>query len=208
MRIMAFGRDCLLQELTTLDWAQVTASQTLTYWIDMIGPAQEHIQTMHEVMKLHPLAVEDTYNQYQRGKIEEYDEQLFIIVNTLTHANGELGSRELDIFVGRTYLVTVHRDPEPLIDHAIQRVKTPNFRLPMSSGYLLYALLDTVIDNYFPILELLGERIEDLEDEILERPTPRILQELMALKRHLRQMWQTVWPEQAFFRRSSTTTKG
>ena len=103
--------------------ALLIASPETIFWVDMLGPTAEDLVVMREVFKFHPLAIEDTTNQRQRPKVEEYGDTLFTIVNTVELDDGELKFRELDVFLGRNYLVTVHAENEPVIEQVLQRCK-------------------------------------------------------------------------------------
>lgn len=178
------------------DWQAALNSPTDIVWIDLTGPDPDGIRLMREFLKFHPLAVEDTINGNQRSKLEEYADQLFLIANILIPDGHELEVHELDIFAGKNYLVTVHKLPEVLVDHTLQRLSHPAMRMPITVAYLLYMLMDTLVDSFFPILEHFGVHIEELEDDILRHPRRENLGALATLKRSLRLMWQVVWPQQ------------
>ncbi len=172
------------------------ASDKETIWVDITGPTPEDIQIMQNVFKFHPLAIEDTRNQEQRPKAEEYRDHLFIILNPMEyHDHQEVHFRELDVFVGKNYIVFVHPQAEPILDATQKRIENSQSNLPRTSTYVLYTLMDTVIDDYFPYLDLAGEQIETLEDDILDKPGPEVLNRLFYLKRSLLNMWRIVWPQ-------------
>jgi magnesium transporter len=164
-------------------------------WVDLTGPDQDDVRLMREVFQFHPLAIEDTYNHHQRPKIEEYPNHLFMIMNTVRFVDGELEFRELDVFVGRSYIVTVHADDNNVIKEVVQRM---NHSLPAASTtptYLLYVIADTVVDGYFPIMDQFESEIAALEEAILLKPQAKSLDRLFQLKRMLVNMWRVVWPQ-------------
>ena len=183
--------------------AELLAEGKTPLWIDMTGPTREDIHAMREVFRFHPLAIEDTLNQQQRPKIEEYAGYFFMILNPITFGKPELDLRELDIFVGRNYVVTVHMGPEPVIDLTRRRLEEGQNALAASPGYLTYVLMDTVIDEYFPVLDALGEAIEQLEDEVMAEPRRALLAELFDIKHMLLEMWRVVWPQRDVFNQIS-----
>jgi magnesium transporter len=154
---------------------------------------------MQEIFKFHPLAIEDTRNQEQRPKAEEYNDYLFIILNPVANVSGEIDFRELDVFVGRNYIVMVHPDREPVIAEAQRRIENGGGLVPCTSAYALYTLMDIVVDGYFPVLDFVGEEVERLESDILERPRTDTLNRLFALKRSLLNMWRIIWPQRDIF---------
>jgi magnesium transporter len=175
------------------------ASETGTIWVDMVGPTDEDIKTMRDVFKFHPLAIEDTRNQEQRPKAEEYPDHLFVILNPMLYGEEGIDFRELDVFVGKNYIVVVHPGAEPIIEQARTRIEQAQANLPRTPSYVLYILMDSVIDGYFPFLDAAGEQVEALEDLILEKPTTETLNELFHLKRSLLDMWRIVWPQREVF---------
>ncbi|MCC7206480.1 MAG: magnesium transporter CorA family protein, partial [Anaerolineae bacterium] len=185
------------QKLDQPDWAALLADTSHIVWVDMDGPSAEHLQIMHEVFKFHPLAIEDTHNKRQRAKMEEYDGHLFVILNTMGLHNDELIVRELDVFIGPNFLVTVHKGDMRAVHQAEERAAAPHTRLPISSGFLLYTLMDVVIDSYFPLLERFSDRLEMLEDAIINETRSVVVPDLVHMKRMARRMWQVVWPNQS-----------
>ncbi|HML22768.1 MAG TPA: magnesium/cobalt transporter CorA [Aggregatilinea sp.] len=164
-----------------------------TVWIDMTGPTDEDLVLLRDVFKFHPLAIEDTRNHWQRGKVDEYADYLFTILNPVEWGTNRPLFRELDVFTGCNYVVTVHRSDEPLLENVQTRIERMN-AMP-SSGFLLYAILDIVVDGYFPVLDLLAEQIEDLGDQVLEQPNQKMLNHLFDMKKTLVDMWRILWPQ-------------
>ncbi len=158
-------------------------------WINMLGPSPDDIRVLRDVFKFHPLAIEDTTNHRQRPKVEEYDGYLFIILNAATLEKASLNVRELDVFVGKNYVITVHQADEPTIETAKRRLMDAAHNHAASSGWILYVLGDVVVDGYFPILDTLGDKIEDIGDRILDNPRRETLEELFNLKRSLTEIW-------------------
>jgi magnesium transporter len=185
-----------LETKTTADLpALIGAEDNSVFWVDMDGPTPEDVRTMLEVFLFHPVAVEDTRNHEQRPKIEEYPGYLFMIVNPVSMVNDELDFRELDLFVGRNFIVTVHSGAESVVDEARKRLSNPAVLPQLSVTYMMYTMLDVVVDGYFPIMDAVEEEINDLEDVILSRPKQDALARVFTLKRMLLHLWRVVWPE-------------
>jgi magnesium transporter len=188
------------QMVESPDVAALIASSETIFWVDMLGPSAEDLVVMREVFQFHPLAIEDTTNQRQRPKVEEYGETLFTIVNTVELMDGELKFRELDVFLGRNYLVTVHTENEPVIEKVLLRCKNrAQYGQPSTLGYVTYALVDTVVDSYFPVLDTVGDEIEAMNEAILERPQKETLARLFQLKRTLAEMWRVAGQQRDMF---------
>jgi magnesium transporter len=163
-------------------------------WIDVTGPDDGEAAMMRDLLHFHPLAIEDTRNQHQRPKVEEYPQHLFLILNPGELCDCEVQFRELDVFVAKNLVVTVHPKEEPALDEAQRRVSRL-FPDTANAAHVLYALLDTVVDGYFPMLDELGDEIDTLEDLVLEKPSHETLERLFRLKRQLVLIRKVVAPQ-------------
>jgi magnesium transporter len=169
-------------------------SDDQTLWIDLPDPTSATMGRVGDLFHLHPLAVEDALHRQQRPKAEEYEASLFITTHAarLTGEHGEdLLLDEIDIFYGPGFLITAHAGAPPVIEEARRRVLLAPSDLRRSRGYLLYVILDVVVDTYFPVLDSLDGYIEDLEDTLFSTPNTEILDRLFAAKRtllHLRRV--------------------
>jgi magnesium transporter len=192
MRILALrGADLVADPPDPLDALAPRDGQAV--WIDVTDPTHDGMAQIARVFGLHPLAVEDAIQRQQRPKIEEYDRTLFIT----THAAGleavgpDVSVHEIDLFYGRGYLISAHGGAAPALEEARRRLTQAPPDLRVSDGYLLYVVLDTVVDTYFPVLDALDDHIEDLQDALFGRPEPRTMDRLFQAKRallHLRRV--------------------
>lgn len=167
-------------------------------WVALRDPDETSLRLMQEEFDLHPLAVEDTLNGGQRPKIEEYGPSLFAVLRTLEPDNGELRVGEVNIFAGPNYIMTVRSHAERGFQEVRARAEREPEQLKLGSGYVLYALIDAVVDRYFPTQELLEEELEQLEERIFSRAaSPRAnIEALYALKQKLTQLKHAVSPLQ------------
>ncbi len=161
-------------------------------WVDVRGPEEADVRLLLEVFRFHPLAVEDTRNQRQRPKLEDYGDHVFLILNPVRSGPEGPEFRELDVFVGANYVVTVHPEDEPAVDEADRRL---GGHAPPAPGRVVHALVDTVVDGYFPLLDAFGETLDGLEDAVLRAPTPEVLADLFRLKRALLEARRVVGPQ-------------
>ncbi len=199
MRVWLFDKEGC-HEAVSPDLPALIADPNSIFWVDLTGEDVRTVHILTEQFHFHPLAVEDTLNERQRPKVEEYDGYLFTILNPVEYRDGELAFRELDAFVGVNYLVTVHDNNEPMIDTAINRIeKRGNSRLPLSSGYLLYVLVDLMVDSYFPIMDAIGDHIDELGEAILVTPRQTYLTTMFKLKRALSEMWRVTGQQRDMF---------
>lgn len=175
------------------DLEKLIGQMEVTVWVDMVGPTEAASDLLRHLFKFHPLAIEDTMNHWQRGKVEEYADHLFAILNPIEWEADRPVFRELDVFVGCNYVVTVHRAEEPTLD--VVRERLARHPAAPRSGFLFYVILDTVVDGYFPVLDRLAEAIEALGDRALSEPNQRMLNQLFDLKTTLVDMWRIIWPQ-------------
>ena len=168
-------------------------------WLDIEGLGDASIfQALGEKYELHPLALEDALHTGQRPKLEPYEKHLFIVAQ-MVYRDTELQmvGEQVSIFLGRNFLVTIQEEiGTDVFEPVRERIRIGRgYIRKLGADYLCYALLDAIIDHCFPILEDLGEALEELEDEVLERPQASCIATLHAHKRTLTQLRRFVWPE-------------
>ncbi|MFL9960833.1 magnesium/cobalt transporter CorA [Paraburkholderia sediminicola] len=159
-------------------------------WVALKEPGPGELAVMKKEFNLHELAIEDAQNGHQRPKIEEYGESLFAVMHTVeVDEEGELVLGEVDVFVGRNYVLSVRRGTRTGFQKVRARCEREPRLLKEGSAFVLYALLDDVVDRYFPIVEAMNTEIEALEDRIFERndsaAARAVIQDLYSLKRRL-----------------------
>jgi magnesium transporter len=141
---------------------------------------------MQQVFGLHELAVEDAQHGHQRPKIEEYGESLFVVLHMIEFAGDELVVGETEIFVGRNYVLSVRRQAQRGFVEVRQRCEREPELMKHGTGYVLYALMDAVVDRYFPILDALETNLERIEEQIFANQSSRAnIEDLYELKRKL-----------------------
>lgn len=168
-------------------------------WIDVQGLGSERVlKQVGEILKLHPLLLEDVVNVPQRPKVEDYNQQLLIIAHMVRPRPDEDGfeAEQVSFVLGKNYLLTIQEEElEDCFDPVRDRIRTHQGRVRESGAdYLTYLLLDVLIDGYFPVLEDYGERIEELEDKILRSPTQNTLEEIYSVRRELLALRRLIWP--------------
>ncbi|MBE9045056.1 magnesium/cobalt transporter CorA [Pleurocapsales cyanobacterium LEGE 10410] len=171
-------------------------------WVDVKGLGSENIlQRLGKVFGLHPLVLEDVVNVPQRPKIEDYPlaQQLVIITQMVVpKPSGEgFWLEQVSLIVGKNYVLTVQEYPEKdCLQPVRRRIKYNKGAIrDMSTSYLAYALWDAIIDGFFPVLEIYGEKIEDLEDEVIFNPSNQSLAKVYQIKRELLALRRAIWPQ-------------
>jgi len=172
------------------------ATPTLT-WIHVQGSAPpEVLRDLGEQFSLHKLALEDVLHTGQRPKAESYDQQLFVVLSLPTLAEGQITTAQVSLFVGKDYLVSFHDGRADPFEPVRKRLRNHTGRLrDLGTDALMHSLIDVVIDQGFPVLEEFGERLELLEEELLERPDKRTLGAIHQLKRDFLLLRRMLWPQ-------------
>ena len=165
-------------------------------WLNIDGLADTGLlQSIGERFGLHPLALEDVVNLHQRPKAEEYDAHQFIVLRMPEPNAQGLHTEQVSIFLGDGFVITMQEHAGDVFDPVRARLRNPLGQMRMrGADYLCYAVIDAVIDAYFPVLEALGEKLEQLEDTVVFDPDAVDMGEIHVLKRELMSIRSAVWP--------------
>lgn len=176
---------------------QIGSSPGKFHWIEVRGFGdQQFLEQLADSFGIHRLQIEDVVTGYQRPKTEEQEDYLFIVTRVLQEKEGRIVNEQLNIFLGRNFVLTFQEAYEDVLDPVRVRLRHGKGQIRKAgSGYLTYALMDTVIDNYFPILEKIGERLDHLEEELIENPSRDSLNEVLSIKRDLIVLRRAIWSE-------------
>ena len=168
-------------------------------WVALKDPTPAELDEMQREFDLHELAVEDARHGHGRPKLEEYGDSLFAIVKTLEYEDDELNVGEVSIFAGKNYVLSVrNRSREGFASVRARAEREPHL-LKHGSAFVLYALIDTVVDRYFPVLERLEDELEAVERHIFEgTPARENIEALYALKQKLMTLKHATGPLQEF----------
>jgi magnesium transporter len=167
-------------------------------WIQIDGLHDiELIEKVGKHFNLHPLLLEDILNSDQRPKLEDYGDYLFIVFKMLSYDDnaGGVKSDQVALVLSDTYVLSFHENEKGIFNPIRERLQRPSGRIRnMGADYLVYALMDAIIDNYFTIFEKLGEHVESLEQEILYQPSTSSIHSVNFIKRELIFLRRTIWP--------------
>ena len=137
-------------------------------WVAMKDPEPAELEEMEHEFGLHPLAVEDARHGHQRPKIEEYGNQVFAVLRTMELGAEELHCGEVNLFVGPNFVLSIRRETEPGFAAVRERAESEPELLQRGSGFVFYALIDNIVDRYFPLVDALEVELEKIEDHIFE----------------------------------------
>lgn len=198
---MAFGPDRLIErDVSDIETMLNMRGAAPTIWIDVVQFGDTKlISEIGEAFDLHKLALEDAVNTHQRPKVEEYDDHLFIVALMLDD-HGSVETEQVAVFLGSGYVITFQERPGDCFDNVRDRIRKASGRIRTAGpDYTAYALLDAIVDSYFPALEKFGYRLEALEDRVIGSPEPGNITDLHDMKRGLLLLRRAIWPHRELF---------
>lgn len=197
INLIHYDRDKLV-ETRIPDLGEWKEPKAGVIWLDVGGLGDvETLRMLGERFHIHPLALEDVLNTGQRPKVEITADYIFVCMQMVfTEEEDGLFGEQVSIFLGRDFVITVQEDSQrDTFDPVRERIRSGRGMIRKSGAdYLAYALLDSIIDHYFPVIDGLSEEMEDLEDRMLETPSREMVLDLHGHRRNLTQIRRLVWP--------------
>jgi magnesium transporter len=197
--LIEYGPDCL-EEKRGADSDELLRhlNNELVTWINIDGLGDLSVlRILGQRFNLHPLALEDVLDTSQRPKVEQYDDYLFLVAKMIyVDKDKEIGAEQVSMFLGKTFLITLQEEADfDVFEPVRARIRSAKGRIRKAGpDYLAYALLDSIIDQYYPVLESIGTEIDAIEDELVDHPLVRPVGSLHEHKRTLTQIRRMVWP--------------
>ncbi len=173
-------------------------------WVDVQGLSDhDAIRAIGTIFGIHQLALSDIVNTGQRPKVEEYGSQLFVVTRMVQILeSGNPDWEQVSLVVGPNYVLTFQDRIGDCLDPLRERIRTEGSRIRTSDeGYLSCMMLDAIVDGFFPVLEHFGERLEEIEVELIRQPTPGLLEDIFLVKRDLMSLRRAIWPQREFLTR-------
>jgi magnesium transporter len=185
------------QRVERVDPAWLQPGSGVAVWVDLSQPTPEEARILTDVFHFHQLAVEDALSELHHPKVESYGDYLYLILHGIDFSASEhcFRTQDIDFFLGAQYLVTVH----PGVSRSIGKVGGACSRdarvLGEGPGMLLYRIIDTMVDNYRPEVDELSARLDELEDEVFEKPNPQLARAILNFKKDISSLRQVVMPQ-------------
>ncbi len=198
LQLSHYGKDgAVRRTLTRLAEWQPYLRQDGISWLHLQGAVDaDSMRELGDLLQLHSLALEDVLNVGQRAKLEEFDDYLFVIVNLPIASPQGLLIEQISLFLGANFVVSICRGEHDPFEPVRQRLHNGGARMrEHQADYLLYTLLDLVVDLCYPVLESFDDRIELLESEVLAHPRRETLQAIHLAKRELQVLRRILWPQ-------------
>jgi magnesium transporter len=167
------------------------------HWLDVVGTQDiSLLKTLEEFFSLHPLLIEDIHSTNQRLKLEYFPNYLFIILKAINYTQPDsITSEQVSILIGKNFVISFQEYLPNQFSPITDRIKNPKSRLhKYGADYLAYILLDLLVDNYFIILEEFSEQFDFLQEQVVQQPTPDILQTIYSLKKDVINLRKATWP--------------
>lgn len=202
MRIVASTPEGLIElpDFAALRRAHVDEHSKI--WVDVVDPDEQTLTELASCLGLHELIVEDITERNQRAKVELTDDVLHIVIFALGYA-GELVRSEIDIVLGARYLFTSHEADWRPEDGTVTRVGLERL-LAGGPDYLLWAIIDSVVDGYLPVFDAVGDEIDQLQDRVIREPNPYLVERLFQVKRDLLEIRHAVSPQREILNQLTT----
>jgi magnesium transporter len=169
------------------EWPAVLQDQSGLFWVDFEGtPPESDEPILRDVFGFHPLAVDDALQESHVPKVDDWDDYLYIVLHSVIFDQsdgGHVDTLELDVFLGRNYIVTHHDQTIAAVDRVWLACQRDERLWKNGVDHFLYRLTDEVVASYMPVVEAIDEAVDRAEDEIFGRPTPEVLERIFAVKR-------------------------
>jgi len=190
---------CEEREVSRAEECLLPKEKDRVTWINVTGLHQvEWLEELNACLGLHPLVLEDILNTEQRPKVEEYEDYLFLVLKAFflsPKGPEKVESRQVSLILGEQFVISFQEKDQQLLQPIRERLLNGKGRLRrMGADYLLHAILDAVVDQYFVVLEILGEKIEVLEEELVTRPRSSTLEAIHWMKREMIFIRKALWP--------------
>ena len=201
IRVIHFGADpnsLRKKKVTDIETLREVRSTGDTTWVDVQGFGdQEKITQIAEIFDIHPLAMEDIVNVPQRPKAESYGDQALIVTRMIRlDENQQIRNEQVTLLLGKGYVLTFQELYGDLLDPLRARIEDPDSRIRrLGVDFLMYAIIDSIVDGYYPVIDLLGDHLEALQDRVLSDPSTAALVELNQTKNLLVNLRRSIWPQ-------------
>jgi magnesium transporter len=198
--MLAHNRDVAQGTLDEVRHTLRNVNEDVNIWIDVTQPSIEELHTLQRVFGFHELAIEECQDQFTKPGVTDYENHCFLVVHLPSSTTEpEPDIIEMNIFLGPNYLVTVHHHSVQAIARLKEHCLKQNALLGRGADFVFYSIMDDITDEYFQTLERLDDVIDELEDQIMQHPTPHTLNRIFLLKRQLAHMRRIAGPQREIF---------
>ncbi len=176
-------------------------------WVDILADGREAGERiLRDIFHFHPLTIDDCYNEHiDPPKVDDYGDYLFVIVHSVEYEAGrnDLRTHELNLYIGRNYVVSLHQAPSRAVDEIRRRAELASPMVVRGSSFLAHALIDVAVDDFHPVVETVAAQVEALEEAVLQDPVREKLEEILRMKRIAQRLRRTLSPQRDVMNRLS-----
>lgn len=164
-----------------LSFSSLSKAPSSKVWIDLIDPSREELNKLKSKFSLHPLSIDSVFSRSAQPKLESFPNHLFFVLSSVSYDSGSVRAKFLYVFVGEDFLITIHFSDFSVVDELVSKIKFSDDLY--SLDFLLYFLLDSLVDSFFPILDSFEDSIDLLESDVLSGLEDHVLKRLYSLKK-------------------------
>ncbi len=190
------------------DFDRLCAAEGSVLWVDLCKPTDQESFVLTHDFKFHPLAIEDVISEKPRTKIDDYERYLFIVFQMVDYIGREEGLKitELDFFLGRNILVSVHNDDHRIFDYLYNRAERDERLLSRGADFLFHTMIDTAVDNYNSTLDIFEYEVDQVEEDVLGESDEDTLKSIFTMRRDLIELKRIVMPQKDILHQLSRQT--
>ncbi|MFH0840353.1 MAG: magnesium/cobalt transporter CorA [Candidatus Omnitrophota bacterium] len=191
------GKGEIINNLKPEEMKAVVQSEKDVLWLDIINPEKTELDMIEKIFELHPLTIEDCINTITRPKVDRFEKYLFIVMHgaTLTPRAQKVKTIELNMCIGKNYIITIHQEPMKGISNTMERIQKNPQSMAKGADVLLHLVVDSLVDNYLPVLDVMDYKISNIETQILKNPNQSILNSIFTLKKEVLNMRRFIGPQ-------------
>ena len=181
-----------------IDFDRYLERPELIMWVDLTAPSDKESFVLTHDFKFHPLAIEDVISEVPRPKLDDYGNYLFLVFQLADYMGKEEGLKigEVDLFLTKNSVVTVHFDEHPVFERLYTKARKDDRLFSRGADFLFHAVLDSIVDNYTTVLDLLEFEVDAVEDDVFEEPDEQTVKSIFALRRDIHDLKRIAGPQQ------------
>lgn len=187
----------LVKEMTNEEMKNIIKSGEGVLWLDLLKPEKSEMDILENIFELHPLTLEDCINTITRPKIEQFDNYMFIVIHaaSTTPRSQRVRTIELNVCLGKNFIITIHQEPIKGVGTAVERTQKNHQIMSKGPDSLLHLVIDSLVDNYIPVLDVMDYKISNIETQVLANPTQKTLNDIFAAKKDILYLRRFIGPQ-------------
>jgi magnesium transporter len=186
-----------IKDISPEMYKSFTDNNKARLWIDIKKPSQKELEIISDHFNFHPLSIEDISKEIELPKIDNFEDYIFVVLHRIIFdiKNEYISTQETDFFLGKNYIISIHKQESKSVIDMIEKVNNNPIILKNGPDFIMHGIIDTIVDNYFPILDYLEDRIDILEETILDGKTNKVLNEILKIKKDLSMLRKSIGPQ-------------